>query len=105
MSLTQQEYESSRLIVESFSRVDALSRQVTFKVVYDGESRIFTEVVRAKKQQPKDFYIDKAFRKLRKSIREWVKSESATGGVVGRQYVYQLENWNADDADADESDA
>ena len=102
MSLTQQEYEGLRLIVESFSRIDTLTRRVSFKVVYDGESMTFSEVVTSKKPQVKDFYIDKAFRKLRKSIRDWVKSESQTGGVVGRHYIYTFEDWNKNEDDVAE---
>jgi hypothetical protein len=94
MSLTQEEYQGSQLFIESFSRVDALSRRVVFRVIYDGETMMFSEVVNSKNPQTKDFYINRAFRKLRKQMVAWIKAENQSGGVVGRQYDFSLEDWN-----------
>jgi hypothetical protein len=96
MHLTQEEHQGSQLVIDSFSRVDALSRRVVFRVIYDGETMMFSEVVNSKTTQTKDFYINKAFRKLRKQMVAWIKAESQSGGVVGRQYAYSLEDWNKD---------
>jgi len=97
MSLTQDELQGLQLYVASFHRVDALSRNVVFNAVYDGESSMFSVVVASETPQVKDFYINKAFRQLRSTIRDWVRSESMAGSVVGRQYVYSLEEWNEQD--------
>ena len=96
--LTLEEFLKTQIFVHSFNKIDESTRQIIVRVVYEGEMKLFTEVVSSlNKKRGKQWYVQKAFKRSRKDIRKWVKEQEVGGAVVGKQISFPIEIFNNDE--------
>jgi hypothetical protein len=95
--LTNEEFMKSQFFVHQFARMSDLKRYVVLRVVFEGESKLFTEEVVADRQRPKQWYVQMAFKQARKEIRKWIKEQQNGNSIVGQQFGFSLEQINEED--------
>ncbi len=103
--LTQSEWEQTRVYVISITPLTVEEKRfkvVEFKIEYETTTKTFQIQVRMRPKSTQEDVIQRAFKKLRKEIVEFVKAQETT--ILNAQYSFPLEfftSTEADDVDED----